>query len=268
MAENSPLMKPAAGSQSHLAPHRRKAEIVDWIAVRRAFIERPERPTLGELAAEFGVNPNRLERACRDDGWATMRATFAEERLKQSDAAMALLNAAKREGAVTRAFTDAALEVCSQVHTVVQDLSKKKVAEATRANTLNSCAFTLSNLANALARVGVVGLPKALKDSAGVDSGNGRWNPAMLQALNVTVQNIMATAPATAPAPPPDAISEAPAAAAGEEHPAALPEASGAALEVPAVERELVPAGCSVTTVTEPAKAVGGHADSDSAALV
>lgn len=252
-------MKPAAGSQSHLAPHRRKAEIVDWIAVRRAFIERPERPTLGELAAEFGVNPNRLERACRDDGWATMRATFAEDRLKQSDAAMALLNAAKREGAVTRAFTDAALEVCSQVHTVVQDLSKKKVAEATRANTLNSCAFTLSNLANALARVGVVGLPKALKDSAGVDSGNGRWNPAMLQALNVTVQNIMSSAPATAPAPPPDAISEAP---------AALPEASGAALEVPAVERELVPAGCSVTTVTEPAKAVGGHANPDSSSLV
>lgn len=240
-------MKLAAGSQSHLAPHRRKAEIIDWTAVRRAFIERPERPTLGELAAEFGVNPNRLERACRDDGWATMRATFAEDRLKQSDAAMALLNAAKREGAVTRAFTDAALEVCAQVHATVQDLSKKKMAEATRANTLNSCAFTLSNLANALARVGVVGLPKALKDSAGVDSGNGRWNPAMLQALNVTVQNIMG-APQT-PVP----VDSSPSAVPAEAPPPAL---------------DAVPEGCSMTTVTEPAQPAGGHADADPVSLV
>lgn len=241
-------MKPAAGSQSHLAPHRRKAEIIDWNAVRRAFIERPERPTLGELAAEFGVNPNRLERACRDDGWATMRATFAEERLKQSDAAMALLNAAKREGAVTRAFTDAALEVCAQVHTVVQDLSKKKMAEATRANTLNSCAFTLSNLANALARVGVVGLPKALKDSAGVDSGNGKWNPAMLQALNVTVQNIMG-----APQTP-------------------VPVDSGASAEpveaTPPPALDAVPEGRSMTTVTDQVQPAGGQGVADSASLV
>lgn len=248
-AENSSPMKPAAGSQSHLAPHRRKAEIIDWNAVRRAFIERPERPTLGELAAEFGVNPNRLERACRDDGWATMRATFAEERLKQSDAAMALLNAAKREGAVTRAFTDAALEVCAQVHATVQDLSKKKMAEATRANTLNSCAFTLSNLANALARVGVVGLPKALKDSAGVDSGNGRWNPAMLQALNVTVQNIMGT-----PAQTPVAVDSSPSAEPVE--------------ATPPPPLDAAPAACSMTTVTEPAQAAGGDAGSDPASLV
>jgi hypothetical protein len=62
----------------------------------------------------------------------------------------------------------------------------------------------LSNLANALARVGVVGLPKSLKESAGVDSGNGKWNGALLASLNVTVQNLLAPAPqvVTAEAPP------------------------------------------------------------------
>ena len=63
----------------------------------------------------------------------------------------------------------------------------------TRANTLNTVSFAMGNVARALKEVGVVGIPKALKESAGVDSGNGRWNPQMLQALNVTVQNIVST---------------------------------------------------------------------------
>lgn len=208
-----------------------KAPSVDWVALRRAFVERPERPLVDDLAKEFGLSPERIYRASRDEGWPTMRAALADERLKQADAAMALVNAAKTEGAVTRAFTDAALEVVQQVNTVVQDLAKKKVAENTRANTLNTCAFTLSNLANALARVGVVGLPKALKEQAGVDSGNGRWNPAMLQALNVTVQTIVGQQPQQGPAAGPSGAIAAPAEA---EQP--LPLASPA----PAVELEPV----------------------------
>jgi hypothetical protein len=169
---------------------------VDWIALRRAFIERPERPMLEELGTEFGVSRERINRACSDEGWATLRAAHLGERLKVADAGVALLQAAKADSAVTHAFTDVALEVVREVHGVVSRLGNKKLAENTRANTLNTCAFTLSNLANALARVGVVGLPKSLKESAGVDSGNGRWNPAMLASLNVTVQNLMAPAPA------------------------------------------------------------------------
>lgn len=204
---------------------------VDWVALRRAFVERPERPLVDDLAKEFGVSPERIYRASSDEGWATMRASLAQDRLKEADAAMALVNAARTEGAVTRAFTDAALEVVQQVNTVVHDLAKKKVAENTRANTLNTCAFTLSNLANALARVGVVGLPKALKEQAGVDSGNGRWNPAMLQALNVTVQTIVGQQPQQVPAAGPSGAIAAPAEA---EQP--LPLAAPA----PAVELEPV----------------------------
>jgi hypothetical protein len=173
---------------------------VDWVALRRAFIERPERPMLEELGTEFGVSRERINRACGDEGWATLRAAHLGERLKVADAGVALLQAAKADSAVTHAFTEVALEVVREVHGVVSRLSSKKLAENTRANTLNTCAFTLSNLANALARVGVVGLPKSLKESAGVDSGNGRWNPQMLASLNVTVQNLLQ--PVAAPAAP------------------------------------------------------------------
>ena len=174
---------------------RQRVQSVDWIALRRAFIERPERPMLEELGTEFGVSRERINMACSDEGWATLRAAHLGERLKVADAGVALLQAAKADSAVTHAFTDVALEVVREVHGVVARLGNKKLAENTRANTLNTCAFTLSNLANALARVGVVGLPKSLKESAGVDSGNGRWSPSMLASLNVTVQNLMQPAP-------------------------------------------------------------------------
>lgn len=179
---------------------RAKVASVDWIALRRSFIERPERPMLADLSTEYGVSVDRISRACGDEGWATLRAAHLGERLKVADAGVALLQAAKADSAVTHAFTDVALEVVREVHGVVSRLATKKLAENTRANTLNTCAFTLSNLANALARVGVVGLPKSLKESAGVDSGNGRWNPAMLASLNVTVQNLLQ--PVAAPAAP------------------------------------------------------------------
>ena len=170
---------------------RKRLASVDWLALRRAFVERPERPLMADLSAEFGVSVDRINRSSHDEGWATLRASHLGERLKVADAGVAILAAAKADTAVTRAFTDTAIEVIREVHGVVTRLGSKKIAETTRANTLNTCAFTMSNLANALARVGVVGLPKSLKESAGVDSGNGRWNPQMLAALNVTVQTIV-----------------------------------------------------------------------------
>ena len=69
-----------------------KAPSVDWVALRRAFVERPERPLVDDLAKEFGLSPERIYRASRDEGWPTMRAALADERLKQADAAMALVN--------------------------------------------------------------------------------------------------------------------------------------------------------------------------------
>ena len=176
----------------------------DWVGLRQAFIERPERATYAELGREFNISEDRIKRAACEEGWATLRASHLNERLKVADAGVALLQAAKADSAVTHAFTDVALEVVREVHGVVSRLGGKKLSETTRANTLNTCAFTLSNLANALARVGVVGLPKSLKESAGVDSGNGRWSPSLLASLNVTVQNLMQPAPVvvTAEAPP------------------------------------------------------------------
>jgi hypothetical protein len=174
-----------------IAPSRRRVASVDWVAARKAFIERAERPTVTELAAEFGCTVERMNRANADEGWATLRAAHLDKQLRSGDAAVALMRAAQADTAVTHAVSNLALEVIQQLHEVVARAATVSKAENTRANTLNTVTFALKNLTGALKEVGIVGVPKSLKESAGVDSGNGRWNPAMLQSLNVTVQNLM-----------------------------------------------------------------------------
>ena len=201
------------------------ARCFNWLPLRQAFITRPERATYAELSSEFRIPEERLKRAAADEGWAMLRAAHLETQLRQGDAAVAILRAAKMDSAIMASFTNLALETVRKLQEIVDQIESKKSVN-TRANTLNTCAFTMSNLANALARVGVVGLPKSLKESAGVDSGNGRWNAGMLAALNVTVQTIVGQAaaqPIAATLGPSDTLVE-----------VEMP---------PALDRELVPAG-------------------------
>ena len=108
-----------------------------------------------------------------------------------------LLRAAKMDSAIMASFTNLALETVRKLQEIVDQVESKKSVN-TRANTLNTVSFAMGNIARALKEVGVVGIPKALKESAGVDSGNGRWNPAMLQSLNITVANLMQPSAAAA----------------------------------------------------------------------
>lgn len=214
---------------------------VDWVSLREAFITRHERPTLDDLSVEFGVSVGRLNRAMQDEGWSALRAARLDEALRSSDAVKALLDAARTEGTVQRAMSNLAMEVIGQLHEVSTAAKATGKAENTRANTLNTVTFAMRNLAGAMKDLGLVGLPRALKGQTGMADEQGRWNPAMLQSLNVTVQNLVSTAAPVAPQPPSAAILGGSEAAGGSEAPRALPEPAGAALDVPpAPEREPV----------------------------
>lgn len=217
------------GSRARLAS-------VDWAAMRRAFVERPDRPTYEELTREFGCTLDRVRKAASDEGWPTLRAQFLDQQLVQGDAAIALLKAAKVDTLVVNRFSSTALEVLTQLDHVVQTINQKGAA-ASRASVLNTVTFALNNLASAMHRVGCVGLPKALKDQA--DLGNGRWNPQMLSALNVTVQNIVGAAanlPQEPAGAPTAAISATPSPDATQVPPPALAEPSGGTIEMVADE--------------------------------
>lgn len=175
----------------------------DWVGLRQAFIERPERATYAELGREFHLSEDRIKRCACDEGWATLRAAHLDKQLRSGDAAVALMRAAKMDSAIMASFTNLALETVRKLQEIVDQVESKKSVN-TRANTLNTVSFAMGNIARALKEVGVVGIPKALKESAGVDSGNGRWNPAMLQSLNITVANLMQP---SAPAASQEAVS-------------------------------------------------------------
>ena len=246
--------------KSHTSGARSRVQTVNWPQVRDAFISRPERPTFAELATEFGVDEVRLRRASSDEGWAALRAARLDAALRSSDAVKALLDAAATEGTVQRAVSNVALEVLGQLQTVAQEAGKATgKAENTRANTLNTVAFALRNLTGALKDAGIVGLPRALKSAPGMADEQGRWNPAMLQALNVTVQTIVGTAPAVASPGPAAVDSRASDDADDPAPPPALAEPAGVALDpFEMVAAEPVPVR-SMTTVTEPPAATGGQ---------
>jgi len=170
---------------------RAKVASVDWLGARKAYIERAERPMIADLALEFGCSTERMTRASGDEGWATLRAAHLEKQLRSGDAAVALMRAAQSDSALTHAVSNLAMEMIQQLHDLATTAGKVAKAENTRANTINTISFALRNITGALKEIGVVGVHKSLKESAGVDAGNGRWNPAMLQSLNVTVQNLM-----------------------------------------------------------------------------
>jgi hypothetical protein len=169
------------------ATTRRLAQTVDWIALRRAYIERAERPRIEELGTEFGVDTRRIVAASSNEGWSLLRAKRLDAELARSDATLAILSAAKADGVLTRRASDLALQMMDRISELASGLENWKSLN-TRANTLNTCSFALANLAKALKDLGVVGLPKVLKEQA--DAGNGRWSPQMLAALNVTIQNV------------------------------------------------------------------------------
>ena len=176
----------------------------NWVGLRRAYIERAERATYAELGREFNISEDRVKRAAADEGWSVLRAGHLEAQLRSGDAAVALLRAAKADSAITHAVTNLALEVIQQLHEVVARAATASKSENTTGNTLNTVTFALKNLTGALKEMGVVGVPKVLRDSAGVENGNGRWNPQMLASLNVTVQNLLQP---SAPAASQEAVS-------------------------------------------------------------
>jgi len=162
---------------------------VDWVAARRRFIDSTEVMTYEQLGDEIGVTGARVGQVANAEGWSMLRAKKLDAMLRTNDAQIALLAAAKTDGVLMQKFGNVATDMLDQIAACLQAVQSKKVAPNTRMNTINTASFALGNLARALKEVGVVGLPKVLKDAAG--EANGRWNPQMLTALNVTVQNLM-----------------------------------------------------------------------------
>lgn len=178
--------------------------IIDWVPIREDYLSRQVRPTYAELAADHGLPAATVGRIAVDEGWPLLRAQKMEKAMRESDAAVVVLEAAKRQSAVTQTLAGTALVTLQRLHRVVE-LLKEDLSPATQANVLNTVSFALSNTAKSLKDAGVVGLPKELWRGADEDgspgSGGRDSTRQLLQQINVTVQ-----AAVTASQPPPNGV--------------------------------------------------------------
>lgn len=165
---------------------------VDWSPIRKAFIERQDRPTYAELADEFGIPLPRVAEAGLDEGWPMLRARHSASLIERSGAHDMLLQAAAAQRAVTDRLSSLTLQTISQLQSVVDDPHLGELAPSTRSQVLNTAAFALANLAKGLKDAGVVGLPRALMDSLESKAPKGPegkdWLKHAMQQINVTVQ--------------------------------------------------------------------------------
>ncbi len=167
------------------------ARTIDWEPLREAYIERPQRPTYVELEEEFGVKNNTIARCASEEGWPMLRASFLERKVKESDASAIILAAVQVDRGLVRSVANFALVTIARCTTAVELVDESKAA-ATKLDAYNTATFAVKNICDSLRSVGIVGLPKGMADNGKED--NGRWNPQMLQQINLTVQNLTAQA--------------------------------------------------------------------------
>lgn len=163
----------------------------DWAKAREIFVGRAQRPTYDELAVEIGCAPGSLARISSEEGWPALRAQHMERQLVAADASSVLLDAVRADRTILTGVTSLAIVTLAALHRCVESVKDEK-APQTKAQALNTCSFALKNIADALRAAGIVGISRTL-DAAGKD-GSNRWNPEMLQQINVTVQNLQAAA--------------------------------------------------------------------------
>ncbi len=155
--------------------------------MRLAFIERSLLPSYAELAVEFTCPEPTVRKYAAQEGWPGMRSNYLDKQLESANAKSTLLAAVKNDTIVNRKYLNLAIVALDKLTLTLERVSDDK-SPSTNAQTVNTCMFAAQNLARALHEVGIVGISKTL-DSAGKEA-NGRWNPEMLQQINVTVQNM------------------------------------------------------------------------------
>lgn len=165
--------------------------------VRRAFIDRPHRPTYEELAGEFGVPKPTIGKYAAQESWIALRAERLENKVVASDALATIDEAIRVDKTLTRSFSDGVILVLERVKEAVNSVDDER-APQTKLQAYNTASFTLQNLANTCKAMGLVGFGKKL-DEAGKED-NGRWNPQLLNNINLTINGLREKAAKEVPA--------------------------------------------------------------------
>lgn len=156
---------------------------------RALFVESGSRLTYKEVGERYSVPLGTICNAAADESWPAMRSAHLEAKLRECDAKSAILTAVQSDRALMTKFTSVALAGLDKIATAIESVQEDRAAQ-TQAQALNTLSFAYVNFARGLHEVGILGISKTL--NADGKEANGRWNPEMLQQINVTVQNLTA----------------------------------------------------------------------------
>lgn len=149
----------------------------DWTQVKAAFLERAERPTYGELSAEFAIPEGSIKTVAADEGWPFLRAQRLEAALVKSDAASAIIQAASNDRAGLERFRTAVFVFIQDTVADVNSI-RDKFTEAKRIKLRQDASFTILNLSAALKNVGLTGIAKELRDRLDGRQEGDEWQRA------------------------------------------------------------------------------------------
>lgn len=162
--------------------------VYNWVEVRNAFVRSPTRPTYQQLAEEFSVPIGKISIRSVDENWPLMRVQYVESQLRSADAGSVILESVGINRAIQQSAASFGLKMFQRLSETIDKLKPDAAASGDAAN-LNNIAFAAANTAKALKDAGIVGLPKELADAGKL--ANGQWNPQLLAAINVTIQNLI-----------------------------------------------------------------------------
>ena len=170
----------------------------DWTPIRESYIMDLPRPSYADLSERFSCPIGTLTRVATDEGWVSLRSARLEQLALKSDSLEVILRAAKTETEVIGVARDVALGIFSALLKALNNLELDKDAKPRACMDLaNTASFALQNVANACHRFGIVGLPDGLRKAASGTPdapGNGQWDKALLQQINLTVNTLQAKA--------------------------------------------------------------------------
>ena len=152
--------------------------------LREHFITATDRPTYEQLSEEFGVGASSIKNWAADESWVALRIAHQEKQCQQSDALGVVLKASVIDRRAIESCSDAVLRGFQAISRIYDQINFDRAA-TTNSTVVNTLTFATKNLSEACWRVGIIGLPKGLADAG--KSDNGRWNPELLQQINITV---------------------------------------------------------------------------------
>ena len=162
-----------------------------WDIVRDAYLNRAPCPSYKELSEEFGIPHSSVSMMAREENWPQLRLDIQNKALAALGAGEIIAKAITAENQITDTAKQVVIKLLGKLELIIENSPTDEKNRKKSADILNTCSFAIQNCSNSMKALGIVGLPKELKDAG--KSGNNQWDKQLLQQINVTVQGLTAS---------------------------------------------------------------------------